>query len=101
MKLLRSSPFKFLRLACLLQSVVLSCCVLCLAPALGALPPLRQELMNFLRSSPFLSPACLLQAVMRSCCFEGAFLSCARASGAAASSVHDSTAMSLFMILLP
>src|SRR5262245_60269284 len=30
--------------------------------------PLRQLLMNFLRSSPFLSPAFLLQAVIFSCC---------------------------------
>src|SRR5215468_7923733 len=30
--------------------------------------PLRQVLMNFLRSSPFMSPAFLLQAVIFSCC---------------------------------
>src|SRR5512141_542852 len=36
--------------------------------------PLRHVLMNFLRSSPFMSPAFLLQAVIFSCCviFAGA-----------------------------
>src|SRR5436190_5460556 len=39
-------------------------------PAAALVQPLRQVLMNFLRSSPasFLSPAVLLQAVILSCC---------------------------------
>src|SRR5687767_1747960 len=39
-------------------------------PAAVGVQPLRQVLMNFLRSSPasFLSPACLLQAAILSCC---------------------------------
>src|SRR5215471_16710958 len=35
---------------------------------MGAASPLRQEDMNALRSSPFLSPAWVLHAFMRSCC---------------------------------
>src|SRR5262252_4249921 len=35
---------------------------------MGVAAPLRQEDMNALRSSPFLSPAWALHAFMRSCC---------------------------------
>src|SRR5215510_9903258 len=35
---------------------------------MGVASPLRQEDMNALRSSPFLSPAWALHAFMRSCC---------------------------------
>src|SRR5258708_5270304 len=70
MNVLRSSPFSFLRLACLLHSPARSClpCRLALAPVFW---PSRHALMNFFRASPFsfFSPACLLQALMRSCCF--------------------------------
>src|SRR2546427_10046064 len=70
MNLLRSSPFRFLRLACLLHSPARSCLTCRLALATVLLPS-RHALMNFLRASPFsfFSPACLLQALMRSCCF--------------------------------
>src|SRR5437773_657547 len=70
MNLLRSSPLRFLRLACLLHSPAGSCLTCRLALATVLLPS-RHALMNFLRASPFsfFSPACLLQALMRSCCF--------------------------------
>src|SRR5437773_4300001 len=70
MNLLRSSPFRFLRFACLSHSPARSCLTCRLALATVLLPS-RHALMNFLRASPFsfFSPACLLQALMRSCCF--------------------------------
>src|SRR5574337_1014276 len=92
MKALRSSPFKPLTPASLLQAVILSCCV---APAAGvaadllagvagvagaAAPflPDRQLDMKALRASPdrFLALASALHWVMRSCCVS------ARAAGA-------------------
>src|SRR5689334_18704797 len=118
MNFLRSSPFIFLSPACLLQDFILSCCAFCLSLA-PASWPFRQELMNFLRSSPFLSAALSLQAFIRSCwafCFsDGSFLaagadlagaaffssalalSCASASGDASTRQHIA-AISLFIL---
>ena len=49
------------------------------AGLVGSPPPFRHELMNFLRSSPFLSAARSLHSFMRVCCFfcaaEGSFFS--------------------------
>src|SRR5205814_3730643 len=68
MKVLRSPPFSFFSVACLLQAVMRPCCAFCAAVGSAPPSPLRQPLMNFLRSSPFLSPALALQSFMRSCC---------------------------------
>src|SRR5258705_13911626 len=75
MKALRSSPF--LPVACLLQAVIFSCCVIGPEAAAGAAAD-RQLFMKALRPSPFLSPACLLQSVIFDCC-----LFCANATGEA------------------
>src|SRR5690349_14365239 len=117
MNFLRSSPFIFLSPASLLHDFIFSCCAFCLSLAPPPFSPFRHELMNFLRESPsiFLSPASLLQLAMRSCwafCFsEGSFLaveaaffssvlalSCAIASGAAASMKQHSPAISLLIL---
>src|SRR5262244_3487415 len=60
----RSSPLRDLALASALHFFIFSCWVMGMASPL----PLRQEDMNALRSSPFLSPAWALHAFMRSCC---------------------------------
>src|SRR6266480_7868807 len=65
MNLLRSSPFRFLRLACLLHSPSRSGLTCRLALATVLLPS-RHALMNFLRALPFsfCSPAYLVLALM-------------------------------------
>src|SRR5258706_7908649 len=69
MNFLRSSPFSFFSVACLLQAVMRSCCAFFAGVASAPLPPFRQPLMNFLRPSPFFSAALALQSFMRSFCF--------------------------------
>src|SRR3974390_3094966 len=72
MKLLRSSPFKFFAVACLLHSFIFSCC------DSGTPAALRHCDINFCRSSPFkpLSVACLLQSFIFCCCACCAGLGC-------------------------
>src|SRR5258705_6656122 len=85
MKALRSSPF--LPVACLLQAVIFSCCVIGPEAAAGAAAD-RQLFMKALRSSPFLSPACLLQSVIFDC-----WLFCANATGEASRPPRTSAAI--------
>src|SRR5262245_6230267 len=82
----RAAPWSFFSSAWALHAAILS-------P-----PPLRQVLMNALRSSPFipLSDACLLQALMRCCCGVSSFLSWANA-GAAHSAAANTAAISFCM----
>src|SRR6266705_2418338 len=99
MKLLRCSPFRFLRFACLLHSPSRSCLTCRLALATVLLPS-RHALMYFLRASPFsfFSPACLLQALMRSCaCFDALPLSSPHAKDAATTIAQSRTVNSLFI----
>src|SRR5258707_14903198 len=103
MNFLRSSPFSFFSVACLLQALMRFCCAFC--AALGSAPesPFRQELMKLLRASPFLSAAFSLQSFMRDCCFfwaaVGSFLSCAHTLEAA--KTRHKVAMASFIGLPP
>src|SRR5215813_14272524 len=93
----RSSPLRDLALASALHFFIFSCCVM------GVASPLRQEDMNALRSSPFLSPAWALHAFMRSCCGLGFFSSApgATESVPATSDTAIAIASTVLMSLLP
>src|SRR6478609_963894 len=83
MNVLRASPLSFSFDASALQDFIFSCCVCLAAGAAAVVSPLRQLLMNVLRSSPVLPVACLLQSTMRCCCgvivLAGLAVSCADA----------------------
>src|ERR1035438_3905225 len=90
MKALRSSPFRFLAAACLLQAVIFSCCVILAGAAAGV--PLRQDDINVLRSSPLrlFAVACALQSFIFCCCAACAALGCLVSCATADTAISDS-----------
>src|SRR5262245_55504104 len=91
----RSSPVRDLALASALHFFIFSCCVM------GVASPLRQEDMNALRSSPFLSPAWALHAFMRSCCGLGFFSSAAEATESVPATSDTATAIASSVLMSP
>src|SRR5215471_2907675 len=95
MNAFRSSPLRALALASALHFFIFSCWVM------GLESPLRQEDMNALRSSPFLSPAWVLHAFMRSCCGFGFFSSAAEATESVPATSDTATAIASSVLMSP
>src|SRR5215467_9725519 len=93
----RSSPLRDLALASALHFFIFSCWVMGMASPL----PLRQEDMNALRSSPFLSPAWALHAFMRSCCGFDFFSSAAEATESVPTTNDIATAIASTVLMSP
>src|SRR5262252_5430315 len=68
---------------------------------MGVASPLRQEDMNALRSSPFLSPAWALHAFMRSCCGFVFFSSAAGATESVPATSDTATAITSSVLMSP
>src|SRR5215813_14302276 len=68
---------------------------------MGVASPLRQEDMNALRSSPFLSPAWALHAFMRSCCGFDFFSSAPEATESVPATSDTATATASAVLMSP
>src|SRR5215475_7397216 len=91
----RSSPLRDLALASALHIFIFSYWVM------GLASPLRQEDMNALRSSPFLSPAWVLHAFMRSCCGFDFFSSAPEATESLPATNDIATAIASTVLMSP
>src|SRR5215831_17277094 len=68
---------------------------------MGMASPLRQEDMNALRSSPFLSPAWALHVFMRSCCGLDFFSSAPEATDSVPATSDTATAIASTVLISP